>query len=56
MKQALTIRLTPEARTALERLAQQDDRSMSSMLNALIKEKAVEKGLYTPQPLRSAVR
>ena len=53
MKKPLTIRLSPEARQALEMLAQQDDRSMASYLNSVIKEKAVERGVWTPRPLRS---
>lgn len=46
MRRPLTIRLTAEARQALERLAQQDDRSMSGYLSAVIKEKALQNGVW----------
>ena len=53
-KVAMTLRLSPEARQALERLAQQDERSMSSMVSMLIRDRAIEKGVYAPAPLRKA--
>ena len=51
MKRPLTIRLTPEARAALERLASQDSRSMSGWLEQQIRKEALAKGTWIPRVL-----
>ena len=54
MKRPLTIRLSREARRALELLAQRDARSMSGTLEKLVQDKAKAEGVWVPQPLKSA--
>ena len=56
MKQALTIRLTPEARRALELLAQQDSRSMSGLIEKIIKDEAINKGCWSHTAPRAVAR
>lgn len=49
MKQPLTIRLSPEARDALERLAQRESRSLSSWIEWTIRQQAHQQGAWLPQ-------
>lgn len=53
MKKPTTIRLSPEARRALELLAQRDCRSMSSTLEKMVQDKAKAEGVWVPRPVRS---
>lgn len=56
MRKITTIRLSPETKRALRLLAQQESRSMSSMVEKLIHDKAKERGVLTPRPLKSIQR
>ena len=54
MKRPTTIRLSDEARRALVILAQRHDRSMASMIERLVQEKAKQEGVWAPRPLKAA--
>ena len=47
-KEATTIRLSPEAKSALKRLAQRESRSMASYLEWLIRREAHQAGCWVP--------
>lgn len=49
MKQPLTIRLSPEARAALERLAQRDGRSMAAWIEMQVRKEALAQGAWSPR-------
>lgn len=48
MKKPLTVRLSPEAHAALQRLAQRESRSMSSWIEWTIRQQALQQGAWTP--------
>ena len=45
---SLSAMVTPELKAVLQRLAEKDRRSMSSMLEILIERAGIEAGLYQP--------
>ena len=47
-RKPLTIRLTPEARDALERLAQREGRSLSSYIEWTVRQQAQQQGAWKP--------
>ena len=51
MRDTLTIRLSPEAKAALQRLASQDSRSMASWIEQAIRREALAKGAWNPRVL-----
>jgi len=49
LKKPLTIRLSADARDALERLAQRESRSLSSWIEWTIRQQAHAQGAWKPQ-------
>lgn len=41
--------LDPDTKTALQRLALAEDRSMGSVVRLLVRQAAISRGLWTPQ-------
>lgn len=56
MKRPLTVRLDDDVRAALERLAQRDSRSLSAMIQTLIKNQALKDGCYVHPPLSAVAK
>lgn len=52
-KKALTIRLDDDVRQAANRLAKIEGRSLSSLIQKMLRDEAVKRGTFVPQPLRA---
>ena len=48
----MTVRLSDDIKDALDRLCKRENRSMSNMIQTLIKNEAVKSGCYVPPPVR----
>jgi len=53
MKKPITIRISVDVKAALLRLKQRNSRSMSGMVEHLIKQEALREGCYIHPPLSS---
>ena len=48
-----TIRLDEDVRIAAERLCKAEGRSLAGLINKMLRDEAVSRGMFVPQPLRA---